>query len=112
MIIDFQSIDYKLHSLKPFEPSHNENNNLGFLPGPIQIRLYRHRKELEALIFGYKQKRNCTVRVSKTKVLFSFTVTAQLICAFILPSHVVSFHACMPWFIYEPHLYFMSCTLI
>ena len=29
------------------------------------------------------QKRNCTIRVVKTKVLISCAVTAQLICAFV-----------------------------
>ena len=28
-------------------------------------------------------KRNCTIRVAKTKVLISFAVTAKLICAFV-----------------------------
>ena len=29
------------------------------------------------------QKRNCTIRVAKTKALVSFAVTAKLICAFV-----------------------------
>ena len=31
----------------------------------------------------FKNKRNCTIRVAKTKALISFTVTAKLICAFV-----------------------------
>ena len=31
--------------------------------------------------FGFRKKRNCTIRVAKTKALFSFAVTAKLICA-------------------------------
>ena len=29
------------------------------------------------------QKRNCTIRVAKTKALISFAVTSKLICAFV-----------------------------
>ena len=29
------------------------------------------------------KKRNCTIRVAKTKVLISFAVTAKLICVFV-----------------------------
>ena len=38
-------------------------------------------------IFGFRKKRNCTIRVAKTKALISFAVTAKLtaklICAFV-----------------------------
>ena len=30
-----------------------------------------------------KQRRNCTIRVAKTKALISFAVTAKLICVFV-----------------------------
>ena len=30
--------------------------------------------------FGFRKKRNCTIRVVKTKALISCVVTAQLIC--------------------------------
>ena len=40
-----------------------------------------HTKELEAWNFGFKYKRNCTIRVAKTKALISFAVIAKLICA-------------------------------
>ena len=34
--------------------------------------------------FGFRKKRDCTIRVAKTKVLISFPVTAKLICVFVL----------------------------
>ena len=33
--------------------------------------------------FWIKKKRNCTIRVAKTKTLISFVVTAKLICVFV-----------------------------
>ena len=56
-------------------------NNLRFRPGLTKTSLYSHRR-LEARNFRFK-KRNCTVSVSKTQVLISCAVTAQLICAFV-----------------------------
>ena len=35
------------------------------------------------IAIGFKKKRNCTIRVVKTKALISCAVTAQLICAFV-----------------------------
>ena len=66
-----------------FEPVHEKSNNLGFPPGPIQTRLYSHRRWLEAGNFGFRKKRYCTLRVAKTKALISFAVTAMLICALV-----------------------------
>ena len=40
-------------------------------------------KRARSLKFGVKQRRNCTIRVAKTKTLISFTVTAKLICVFV-----------------------------
>ena len=60
-----------------------KNNNLDFLPGPTQTRLYSHRRWLEAGNFGLRKYRNGTIRVAKTKALISFAVTAKLICAFV-----------------------------
>ena len=34
-------------------------------------------------VFGFKKKRDCTIRVAKTKALISFAVTAKLICGFV-----------------------------
>ena len=36
------------------EPVRDKTNNLGFRPGLTQTSLYSHRKELEALNFGFK----------------------------------------------------------
>ena len=33
--------------------------------------------------FGFRKKRDCTIRVAKTKALISFAVTAKLICVFV-----------------------------
>ena len=75
---------------------HEKTNNLGFRPGLTQTVMYKHRRWLEAGKFGFRKKRNCTMRVAKTKglisfavtvaktkALISFTVTAKLICAFV-----------------------------
>ena len=35
------------------------------------------------LQFGFRKKRDCTIRVAKTKALISFAVTAKLIGAFV-----------------------------
>ena len=55
----------------------------GFRPGPTQTELYSRRRRLEAGNFGFRKKRNCTIRVTKTKALICFAVTAKLICAFV-----------------------------
>ena len=60
-----------------------ENQQFGFWPGPTQTGLYSHRRWLEAGNFGFRKKRNCTIRVAKTKALISFAVIEKLICAFI-----------------------------
>ena len=44
---------------------------------------HKHRRWLEAGNFGFRKKRNCTIRVVKTKALISFRATAKLICAFV-----------------------------
>ena len=36
--------------------------------------------------FGFKKKKDCTIRVAKTKALISCAVTAQLICGFVFAS--------------------------
>ena len=55
----------------------------GFRPDSTQTGLYSHRRWLEALNFGFRQKMDCTICVTKTKTLISCAVTAQLICAFV-----------------------------
>ena len=56
------------------EPLHEKTNNFGFRPGPTQTGLYKHRR-LEVGNFGFRKKRNCTIRVAKTKAMISFAVT-------------------------------------
>ena len=67
------------------EPVREKTNNLGSDQGPglTQTGLFSHRKSLEARNFGFKKKRDSTIRVVKTKVLISFAVTAKLVCAFV-----------------------------
>ena len=60
------------------EPSHEKTNNLDFRPDPTQTCLYSHRRWLEAGNFRFRKKKNCTIRVAKTKALISFAVTAKL----------------------------------
>ena len=40
------------------------------------------RRWLEAVHFGFRKKRNCTIYVAETLALISCAVTAQLICVF------------------------------
>ena len=65
------------------EPVRDKTNNLGFRPGPTQTGLYSNRRWLKPGNFGFRKKRNCIIRVAKTKSLISFAVTAKLICAFV-----------------------------
>ena len=60
-----------------------KTNNLCFPPGQTQTALYKHRRWLEAGNFGFRKKKNCPIRVAKTKVLISFAVTAKLIYIFV-----------------------------
>ena len=48
-----------------------------------QTGLYSHRSRLEACTFGFKMKKDFTIRAAKTKALISCAVTAQLICGFV-----------------------------
>ena len=61
------------------------NQQHGLRTGLTQTKLYKHRKRLEAWNSGFRKKRNCAIRVAKTKAkaLISFAVTAKLICAFV-----------------------------
>ena len=62
------------------EPVHEKTNSLG----SDQVR-YKPActVTLEAGNFGFRKKRNCNIRVAKTKALISFTVTAKLISGFV-----------------------------
>ena len=66
-----------------YEPRQEKTGLPDFQPGLTQTGLCSDRRWLEAWNFGFGKKRNCTIRVAKTKALISCTVTAQLICSFI-----------------------------
>ena len=55
----------------------------GFQPGPTLTGLYSHRRWLEALNFGFRKQRDCTIYVVKTKALIICVVTLQLIFALV-----------------------------
>ena len=86
-----------------FEPVREKTKQFGFQPGSTQIRLYSHKRWLEAWNFGFKKKRGCTIRVAKAKIkaLISFAVTAKLICDFVFAyadcwfSHAAAHFICL-----------------
>ena len=39
--------------------------------------------DYKTLYFGFRNKRDCTIYVAKTKALISFAATAKLICVFV-----------------------------
>ena len=55
---------------------------LWFLNRSDTTSLYNHRQWLDTGNLGFRKKRNCTIRVAKTKALISFAVTAKVISAF------------------------------
>ena len=79
----FLVVWFPVYLVTVFEPRREKTGLRDFRPGPTQTGLYKLRSRLEALNFGFKKKRNCTIRVAKTKALISFAVTAKLICAFV-----------------------------
>ena len=66
-----------------YQPRSEKTSLRGLGPGPTQTGLYRHTRWLEAGIFVFRKKRDCTNRVAKTKALISFAVTAKLTCVFV-----------------------------
>ena len=54
------------------EPVREKTTSLCFQPGPTQTGLYKHRRWLEAGNFGFRKKRNCTIRVAKLICVFVF----------------------------------------
>ena len=46
--------------------------------------LYSHRSRLEVWDFGFNKKSGCTICAVKTKAQTSFSVTAKLVCSFVL----------------------------
>ena len=88
-----------------YEPVHEKTNNLGFRPGLTQTGLYDHRRWLEAWNFGFKKKKDCTIRAAKIKALISFAVTAKLICTFV-------FAQAFCWFSYTvAHICYIKVTV-
>ena len=53
--LDNQTLQKIADQVSWFEPVHEKTNNLVFRPGPTQIRLYRHRRWLEAGNFGFRK---------------------------------------------------------
>ena len=47
------------------------------------MQVAQAQKQARSLKFGFRKKRNFAIHVVKTKVLISFAVTANLICAFV-----------------------------
>ena len=83
LILNNWALNFKLASSADVWAASWENQKCGFRTGLSQTELYKHRSRLEAWNFGFKKKRNCTIRVAKTKALISFAVTAKLICVFV-----------------------------
>ena len=54
-----------------------ENGSSGFPTSSDTNRHVQSQKKAGSLKFGLMKKRNCTIRVAKTKVLISCTVTAS-----------------------------------
>ena len=61
-------------STLPTEPRRQKTGLRGFRPGPTQTGLRSLRKWLEAWNFVFRQERDFTIRVAKTKPLISFAV--------------------------------------
>ena len=66
-----------------YEPRCKRTGLRGFRPGPTQIGLCSYRRWLEPWNLGFREQRDCTIYVAKTKALISFAVTAKLICVFV-----------------------------
>ena len=79
----YRQSEYLVVPAKMIEPSCDITNILGFRPGPTQTRLYSYRSRLKAGNFRFKNKKDCTSPVAKTKALTGFAVTAKLICVFV-----------------------------
>ena len=66
-----------------FEPRCEKTGLRGFRLGLTQTGLYSHRRWLEALNFVFRNMRDCTIYVAKTKALISFAIIAKLIYVFV-----------------------------
>ena len=58
-------LDHRTHQIQ-FEPVREKTGLRGFRPGLTQTDLYSRRSRLEAWNFGFKKKRNCTIRVLRS----------------------------------------------
>ena len=65
---------YRMTGILINEPSHEKTNNLGFRQGLTQTDRCSQRSRLETRTFGFKNSRDCTTCIAKTKTL---------ICAFV-----------------------------
>ena len=63
--------DVASFALLLFELRHEKTCLWGFQPGPTKTGLYIHRW-LDASNFGFRQKRDCTIYVAKTKALIHY----------------------------------------
>ena len=84
-----------------FEPRCEKTGLLGFRPGPTQTRLCSHRRWLQTWNFVFRKRRDCTIRVGKTKALISFAVTAKLICVFVFAYAKIRFSHVAAHFIFR-----------
>ena len=75
--------DVRIDCFVTYESRRQKTGLWVFRPGLTQTGLYSHRRWLEAGNFVSRKKRNCTIRVAKTKALISFAVTAKLICTIV-----------------------------
>ena len=73
------------------EPRRQKTGLRGFRPGPTQTGLYNHKIELEAWDFVFRKKRDCTIRLAKTKALIrSWSASMFFALAKIRFSHVAA----------------------
>ena len=66
-----------------FEPRCEKTGFWGFPTRSDSNLAVKPQKMASGFKFGFRKKRDCTIRVAKTKALISFAVTAKLICVFV-----------------------------
>ena len=64
--------------LSTYEPRCEKTSLPCFRPGPTQTRLYNNSRWLEACNFGFRNWRDCTIYVAKTKALISCAVMSRV----------------------------------
>ena len=86
--------------LSPIELVRGKTNNLGSDQVRYKPDCIITARMLEFCNFGFKKKRDCTIRVAKPKALISFAVTSKLVCVFVFAyadiwfSHAAAFTEC------------------